>query len=106
MSEQELWITSPRYFFMRQKAFFEAERQRSREKWEMARLVAYFASAPHVKEIRKITDVVRFEWDGDASGRSGSKSLDMEGLKNLLAEDRRKWDEEMAELAAQNAASE
>ena len=37
---------------------FEGYSERVGEQWEMARVIAYYSSAPHVKRIRKLKDIV------------------------------------------------
>lgn len=36
---------------------------RQRGDWERARMVAFYAVAPHTKKIKKATDVMRFHWE-------------------------------------------
>ena len=39
------------------------EQLKQRGDWERARLVAFYAAAPHSKKIKKYSDVVKFDWE-------------------------------------------
>lgn len=60
MSENDFWATTPRYFH----AIIKGRQRDDREKWMMARQVAYWTILPHMgkKQIRP-TALARFPWE-------------------------------------------
>lgn len=54
---------TPREFHNAVKGFAEQIEQDSRERWEQARMVAYYAVAPHVKKGKTMQGLIPLPWD-------------------------------------------
>lgn len=46
---------------------------KQRDDWERARMIAFYAAAPHTKKIKKPTDIVKFDWEKKERPRVKSK---------------------------------
>ncbi len=44
-------------------AYWKSEEIKQRAAWEQTRMIAYYSAMPHVKKIRKFTDIVEFSWE-------------------------------------------
>lgn len=55
LSLYDWWICYNTYWYN--------ENLKQRGDWERARLIAFFAAAPHTKSIKKQTDIVKFDWE-------------------------------------------
>lgn len=44
-------------------AYWNCEHIKQRGDWERARMVSFYSASPHVKSIRKPTDIVKFDWE-------------------------------------------
>jgi hypothetical protein len=45
------------------KLYGNSEQMRMRQDWERARFIAFNAVSPHVKGIRRATDLITFDWE-------------------------------------------
>lgn len=61
---------TPREFSNSVRGYSEETEQRSREAWEQARLIAYYAVAPHVKGGKAMSQMIPLPWDKE--GRKGT----------------------------------
>ncbi len=60
MSETEFRLTTPRYFYFRQKGFEDARH----EQWQIERLCAFYAFLPHAKKGLKPEKLFRLPGEG------------------------------------------
>lgn len=62
-TEREFHCSTPRYLFLAWKGRLEMDMDAERSAWMRARMVAYYAVAPHSKGIKSQYDVVKFDWE-------------------------------------------
>lgn len=86
MSEHEFDITTPRYFFNRQRGFFDGVFETEKSNWERARWLAMYSVAPHTSKNLKVEDLAVFPWENGAKTPKTSK------------EEMAAWDIEAAQL--------
>lgn len=53
----EFWNCTPSFFYQCYTGFRDAEAERANSNWAQARLIAYYAVAPHAKPHFRITDI-------------------------------------------------
>ena len=65
MTWHEFYDATPREFFNRLEGFQEAEEMRQRSAWEQARMISYYAIAPHLQKGRdnRMEKILPLPWD-------------------------------------------
>lgn len=69
MTRGELYGLTPREFFNAVQGFNEAEENRMKDEWERARLVAYYAVSPYLKDGKTMERVIPLPWDAERKAR-------------------------------------
>lgn len=83
MSPELFGDMTPREFSNSVRGYSEEVEQRSREAWEQARLIAYYAVAPHVKGGKPMSQMIPLPWDKEARETTGERP-DREALQRLM----------------------
>lgn len=74
MSPELFGDMTPREFSNSVRGYSEETEQRSREAWEQARLIAYYAVAPHVKGGKSMQSTIPLPWDKERHGEAAKPS--------------------------------
>lgn len=64
--------------------FWTNESISQRSYWERARMIAFYASAPHVKTIKKPTDIIVFGWEKSNLKGSSSNKWTKEEINEMI----------------------
>lgn len=73
---------TPREFSNMVKGYGERIEHESRERWEQARMVAYYSVAAHVKKGKSMLQVIPLPWDTDPA--KNKEKLSDEQVANIL----------------------
>lgn len=73
---------TPREFSNAVRGYNEEQEQRSRETWEQARLIAYYAIAPHVKKGKDMRGMIPLPWDKET--KPDGQKFDPEEVKRFM----------------------
>ncbi len=60
--------------------------QKEKTDWERARMIAFYAVAPHSKKIKKATDLFKFSWEGKNLKGSNADKWTKEELEKIKKE--------------------
>jgi len=71
---------TPREFSNAVRGYSEEMEQQGRESWEQARMIAYYAIAPHVKKGRSMGSLIPLPWDSPAK----KTELDREAVAKFM----------------------
>lgn len=82
MGEDEFWLSTPRYFAARQKAYFE----QFKNGWEQTRFIAFVVAktVDSKRKIKKPADLLPFSWDAKVKKR---KKLTADEIAQMKAFD-------------------
>lgn len=72
MTVDEFLDMTPREFSNAIDGYVKETEQRSREAWEQARLIAYYAVAPHVKGGKPMHRMIPLPWDKEGRESTGT----------------------------------
>lgn len=92
----QLLDMTPREFFNAVHGYAEQLEQDSKERWEQARLVAYYSIAAHIKKGKSMAQLIPLPWDKAPDKGPRPSDEEIEAMKRRILKSIPGWQTQLA----------